>query len=363
MYLTYYHGSVRIRKSTGLEDTAKNRKIIENQVIPNLRYELQNGLMPVRKVKTFEEYAAIYLDEQKRHLKARTFVRYRAILHKAILPFFGKSPIDEIRVTDIRIWVNHQLATAMPKTVAEKLTIIRKIMRFAFEDEVINRNPVDAIRLPDHEQPDVEPFTVEEARLLIEWAGGWYANYLAVAFYSGMRPGEMLALKWSDIDMNAWKIIVRRSISRGNETSPKTKGSKRQIPIFDALWPYIQRQYRVTGLTNEYVFVVKETGAPFFDATSMRDNYWIPLLRRVGVPYRPQKNTRHTFAVQMLNSGTMRITDIARMMGHTSTQMLLTRYAKFIKSEELKIDREYDPFGHNLDTVENPKVEKPRISG
>ena len=51
------------------------------------------------------------------------------------------------------------------------------------------------------------------------------------------------------------------------------------------------------------------------------------------------------------------------MIGHATTQMLLTRYAKFIKSEELKIDRKFDPFGHNMGTDEKMKVEKPRIAG
>ena len=120
--------------------------------------------------------------------------------------------------------------------MAEKLTVLRKIFRYAFEDEVIMRNPVDLISLPKSPMPDIEPLTVEEANYLLEHANGWYRNYLAMAFYTGMRVGELLALKWSDVDFNKRKIHVRRSISKGIETSPKTTGSVRIIPIFDRLW-------------------------------------------------------------------------------------------------------------------------------
>ena len=347
LYLTYYHESDRVRKSTGLPDTSKNRKFIENEVIPSLELELKYGTEEVI-IPDFGHYADIYLSEQINRLKAHTFKKYKRILENEILPFFGDSQIDQIKSTDVRIWVNRQLEKVKPKTVSEKLTIVRMIFRFAFEDETINRNPVDSIRLPEHEQPTIEPFTVDEVNLLLNSVEGWYRNYLAFAFYTGMRVGEQLALKWSDIDMVKRKIHVRRSISHGSETSPKTKGSIRQIPIFDVLFPYFENQYRNTGLSNSYIFVSKLTGSAFHDASTIRENHWVPLIKRVGIPYRQQKNTRHTFAVQMLNSGTMRITDISRLMGHTSTQMIITRYAKFIKSEEIKIDKKHDLFGLNL---------------
>ena len=351
LYLTYYYGFDRVRKSTGLPDTKENRKFIENKIIPELLFELKYGQKEIEKViPQFDHYADIYLSEQQNRLKAHTFAKYSRILKNEIIPFFGGQQIDLIKTTDVRIWVNKQLEKVVPKTVSEKLTIIRMIFRYAIEDEFINRNPADAIRLPARVKPDIEPFTVEEVALMLNGSEGWYRNYLAVAFYTGMRIGEILALKWSDIDMNERKIHVRRSRSQGDETTTKTMGSVRQIPIFDALWTYFQDQYLHTGLSGSYLFVSKMTGSAFHDATSLRDARWIPMLKRLGIPYRQQKNTRHTFAVQMVNSGTMKITDISRLMGHTSTQMLLTRYAKFIKSEEIKIEEKFDLFGLNTGT-------------
>lgn len=336
-----------------MPDTKENRKFIENKIIPELLFELKYGEQEKEKaIPLFDHYSDIYLGEQKDRLRGHTYDKYSRILRNEIIPFFGGKQIDLIKTTDVRIWVNKQLEKVVPKTVSEKLTILRAIFRYAFEDELINRNPVDAIRLPKRAQPDIEPFSSEEVTMMIAGADGWYRNYLALAFHTGMRIGEILALKWSDIDMSKRKIHVRRSISMGDETTPKTLGSVRQIPIFDTLWSYIQDQFCHTGLAGEYIFVSKHTGTAFNDATSLRDTYWLALLKRLGIPHRQQKNTRHTFAVHMLNSGTMKITDISRLMGHNSTQMLLTRYAKFIKSEEIKIEEKFDMFGLNLGTLE-----------
>jgi integrase len=364
LYLTYYHGFDRVRKSTGLPDTKENRKFIENKIIPELLFELKYGQKEKEKViPQFDHYADIYLSEKRNRLKEHTFIKYSRILKNEIIPFFGGQQIDQIKVTDVRIWVNKQLERIVPKTVAEKLIVLRSVFRYAFEDEVIVRNPVDAIRLPARSKPDIEPFTVEEVGLILNGSEDWYRNYLAFAFYTGMRIGEILALKWSDIDMNKRKIHVRRSISQGLETSPKTIGSVRVMPISDILWTYLQDQYRYTGLAGEYIFVSKVTGSAFNDATSLRQARWIPLLKRLGIPYRQQKNTRHTFAVQMLNSGTMKIMDISRLMGHNSTQMLLTRYAKFIKSEEIKIEETFDLFGLKTGTSKKEVIGEVRNIG
>lgn len=273
LYLTYYHGSDRIRKSTGLKDTAKNRKFIQNQVIPKLHLELQFGIAEPKEIKTVEYYAELYIMEKSQTLKPLTFKQYDRVLRNELLPAFGSLKVDTVKVTDVKIWVHKQLLRCSPKRVSEKLIILRGIFACAYDDEVISRNPVDRVKLPRHIKADIEPFTMEEAAMLIENAEGWYKHFLALAFYSGMRTGEMIALRWSDIDRNRRFIHVRRSISKGIESTPKTVGSKRIIPISDQLWKHLKEQYRETGLKGELVFPSTASGEAFFDATSLRDKH------------------------------------------------------------------------------------------
>lgn len=243
-----------------------------------------------------------------------------------------------------------------PKTVSEKLSIIHTIFHYAFEDEIIDRNPVDTVRLPSHAKPDVEPLSTDDVRRLLNASEGWFRNFLAISVYTGMRTGEVIALQWEDMDLEAGYIRVRHSITRGLLSTPKTKASVRDIPIMPALMKYIKNQFLETGLTNGFVFMVS-TGAHVFDASNIRKNYWAHTVKRAGIVYRKPYSTRHTFAVEMLNSGKLKVMDIARIMGHTSPQMLITKYARYIKSEQIKaID--FDPFGLNLGTKEKMEVEE-----
>lgn len=349
MYLTYYHGYDRIRKSTGLPDTKENRKFIENEVMPKLLLELRYGRKTEKVIPLFDHYSKIYLDEKKNRLKARTFGQYSQILKKEIMPFFSGRRVDHINVTDVRIWVNQQLEKTTPKTVAEKLGIVRSIFRYAKEDEMITRNPVDSIRLPSHAKPDVEPLSTDDVRRLLQVAEGWYRNFLALAVYTGMRTGEMIALRWENIDLESGYIRVRHSITRGVLSTPKTKESIRDIPIMPPLVKYLKAQFLETGLADGFVFVVS-TGSHVFDASKIRKHYWLQTVKRAGIIYKKPYATRHTFAVEMLNSGKLKVMDIARIMGHTSPQMLMTKYARYIKSEQIKaID--FDPFRPESDTI------------
>ncbi|MDM5272780.1 tyrosine-type recombinase/integrase, partial [Sulfurovum sp. zt1-1] len=103
------------------------------------------------------------------------------------------------------------------------------------------------------ETDDILPFTMEEVITLIDNAAGFFKSYITVAFFTGMRSGELIALKWDDIDFNSNKIIVRRNISEGIEGTTKT-GKARTIDMLDSVREALVKQYTKTGLSSEYVF-------------------------------------------------------------------------------------------------------------
>jgi len=107
--------------------------------------------------------------------------------------------------------------------------------------EVISDNVAKDIKLPEHHPKEVEPFTREEVRILIDSANDFFRLYLAIGFYTGMRRGEILGLMYSDIDFENRVIHVKRSITNGKISTPKTQKSIRTVPIFDDLVPYLKR--------------------------------------------------------------------------------------------------------------------------
>ncbi len=179
-------------------------------------------------------------------LKPTSIEKYFNILEKIILPEFGEKNIDEIKPLDVRLWFS-KYTQRSPKTRRDYLIVLRGVFQEAFYNEVIDRNPVDLIRLPKLKRSRVQPFSKDEVHQILRYAKGWRKNYYAIAFFTGLRSGEIIALKWSDIDFLKREIYVTRTRRKGIETTPKTESSVRIVPIFDILLPYLQDQYTITG--------------------------------------------------------------------------------------------------------------------
>lgn len=161
--------------------------------------------------------------------------------------------------------------------------------------------------------------------------------YLAIGFYTGLRTGEILGLMLDDVDLTK-KI---RSISKGRITTPKTKKSIRSVPILDDLIPYLKLP------ENKKWLFSTEQGVSLKAFPGNRQKEWRELLEECDISYRKIYATRYTFIVSMLKHSDLSILEIAKLAGHSSTQMIIQNYGKFIKGEHLIIDREIQLFPDN----------------
>ena len=142
---------------------------------------------------------------------------------------------------------------------------------------------------------------------------------------TGFRLGELLAVKYENIDLKRRKATVTGSISRFGEGPTKTPGSARVIDLIDAVAPVIEslRSQLTPPRINGPVFANASGG--FIDLTNWRDRNWRGLLAPAAVPYRGPNALRHTYAIAMIEAG-YDPSYIARQMGHTSTQMIFRHY-------------------------------------
>ena len=343
LYLSIYHNGQRITKATGLVDNAKNRKLCNNDLLPNVLFQIQTNqidITPKREIKTVSQYAEVFLSSKKVLVKESTYIRYESIIRNQILPLFGTRDIGSIKVTEIKRWYNYWISERSSATAIYIANTFSAIFKEAFYDEEIDKNPFDHIRRPKKTQGGAKPFSVETMRSLISSASDeWFQNFLALSFFTGLRTGEAVALKWSDIDFNSQELEVKRSRRYGKDTSPKTEKSIRVVPIFDELLPYLESQKKLTqDSDSEYIFL-SMYGTPFNDGNRIRDYHWRKLLEKVKLPYQRLYDTRSSFATMMLSSGKFSINHIAQIMGHTNVDMLIHKYNKFIPAEVRKIDK------------------------
>lgn len=283
----------------------------------------------------FEDFAQISLESGAAERKHSTNHKYFSDFQRHILPHFLGWKLYEIRPLDLKQWQTKLLQSGLSgKYVMNIRNVFRSILQDAFINEYIDRNPFDRVKAPKIKKPEIYPFSIDEVQTLIENAEGWFKAYLTVAFFTGMRIGELLALKWEDINWKSDYISILRAVSRGVVSTPKTENSIREIDMLPIVKAALRLQFAKTGLKNGFVFL-NQYGKNYTQYEKIVRYYWKPLLRSCGINYRVLYQTRHTFASIMIQQGE-EIPWVSMMMGHKDIHTTLTRYAKYIPRERRK---------------------------
>ncbi|MEN4046998.1 site-specific integrase [Sulfurimonas sp. NWX367] len=284
----------------------------------------------------FHYYSSLYLEFKKEDLKFSTFDKYKNIIKDRINPIFQDMQVQDIKPSNIKKWLL-TLSDIGGKSKRIYLSILRGILQEALYDELITRNPVSLVRLPKYSTPRIVPFNADEVKMIMNNTPNEnYRFYLAFAFYTGMRSGEIIALKKSDIDLKNMTIKVQRTRSRYGESTPKTTYSIREIPIIKLLKPYILELYNKHD--NEYLFVT-QYNKPYNTTNVFQEKFWKPSLKELGIEYRRPYNARHTYATNMLYNNLVTPVQLAQLLGHANTQMVYDVYVNYIERFNDKFDR------------------------
>ena len=175
---------------------------------------------------------------------------------------------------------------------------------------------------------DVQPFTLEEVRSLIQSVREDFRDYYTVRFFTGLRTGEIDGLKWKYVDFSRRLILVRETIVAGEpDEATKTIESNREVQMSQVVFDALQRQFQRTGPLKLWVFCNRE-GQPL-DHNNVTKRGWYPILRYLGLDPRRPYQSRHTAATLWLAAGE-NPEWIARQMGHTSTEMLFKVYSRYV---------------------------------
>ena len=320
------------RLATGKEATALNIKWMKKNH-RDVLLKLIDKEKP-KHTEMFAKYAEYSIESNAYAIKQSTHEHYKHMLSKHVMPYFKHYRIDEIKPSDIRAWQTKLLATLEPRTTKNVRNLMGKILEDARMDEIIDKNPVRLVKPPKHLQnEEIIPFSMEEVKTLISNANRWMQPFLTVAFFTGMRTGELLALKWDDIDFNSKKIIVRRTMRHGTIGSTKT-GKIRTIDMLDIVHKSLKQKFRENGLRHEFIFTSRK-GTPYAEASAIYTTYWKPLLKRCGMAYKVMYNTRHTFATLMLVNGED-VLWVSKMLGHADISTTMKYYIKFVEEKGKK---------------------------
>jgi len=329
----YDNNNERQRKSLKLLNTPANMKKAE-LVKAKLLLRIEDGKFIEKKIPTLDEYKKLSFEMNEGTRSATTQNDYRISYDKHISPSLGHMKLDEIKPSHVRLWQTKLLKVVSPRRVRNIRAVLSGILRNAMEDEIIDKNPISIIRGVKLEKTVIHPFSMEEISLILQNSQGQHRNFFALAFMSGMRSGEMIGLKWSDINFFKSEITIKRSRKMGIDGKTKTVSSNRTIDIVDDLLPWLKNQYQLTGANSSYVFLNNKNEA-IYDIKRIRETTWKKTLKDCGLDYRPIYHTRHSFATTMIE-GNEDILWVSNMLGHTSPAMTYDRYTRYIKKDSKK---------------------------
>jgi len=322
-------------------------KALANEIAKKIEARLVLGDFKLQeddsiKLPTFEEYAKCWLEDYIKPLRrSSTYERYGDILKRHVFPTFGNKLISEIKRSEIRNLILKKSKAGLSRSM---ICLIRDVMSgalgYAVEDELIPGNPVSGIlkrlKLERDKRITVEPMTEQEVELFLETCFRHYHEYsefFLCAFRTGMRLGELLGLKWSDIDWNQNFIRVERSYKRGQFDKTKT-GKVRRVDMSNQLAASLK-----TLLTKRKKEALKEgQGEPakfIFqrDDKPMEQNYIRRVYKRIlvkaGIREMRLHDIRHTYASLLLSRGESPVY-VKEQLGHSSIQMTVDVYGHLI---------------------------------
>jgi len=318
-----------IKRSLNIEDTKANRKLANTQIIPQMILKVHSGEFfkttqeDKNKIPLIDDYVQKSLEMHKSSRKASTQKDCIGMYKNHIKPYFAKKRLNELKPSTIKIWQNTLLEKGLSPSYIKHIRCVLTLMyRDAQEDEIVDKNPFDLVRVPKILPTQINPFSLEDIQTILSNATGWVKNFIALAFFTGARSGEMIGLRWEDIDFKKKEIYINRTIKMGEISSPKTVSSIRSIDMLDSLIPYLEDQYSLTGKRNTYVFL-NENYEHLYDIKRVRDTHWKKVLKLSGLDYRPIYHTRHTFATIMIENNED-ILWVSNMLGHVNSTMTLS---------------------------------------
>lgn len=347
-----YRGK-RCREQTALDNTRENRKRVQ-KLLDRIQAEITLGTFDYArhfpnssKAQEFKEtqvqsqyldtplfcdFAETWFAEMRIQWRTSHADTVRITLDKYLVPTFGESEVGritkaevlEFRATLAKV-TSRSNKSLSPSRVNHIMTPLRMIL-----NEAANRynfsSPYQGIKSLKVPRTDVEPFSIDEVRLIIEKVRPDFRDYYTVRFFTGMRTAEIDGLQWDAVDFDRRQIMVRSTIVKGEIQSTKNDGSFRAIDMSELVLDALKHQYEATG-GQQYVFCTRN-GSPL-SHNNVTKRVWYPLLRHLGLRKRRPYQTRHTAATLWLAAGESPEW-IARQMGHTTTEMLFRVYSRYV---------------------------------
>ena len=284
------------------------------------------------------------MEDVRRSYPHSTYRCYKKSCYANLIPHIGHDKIKTLAKNPEPIRDMIRKRHVAIKTINNDLTPLRAIFDKAITDDLIINNPLDRIKvryLVNKEQKESyapDPLSFIEIDQFLTTSQDFYPewrNYFQFAFFTGLRPSELYALHWSNINWDRAEFTVKRAVVEGLEKETKTKSSKRIVNLLPMALEALKNQhehYKALNPKHDNVWFHPGTRKPIvkYGVTSRR---FIRILKLAGLRYRNQYQTRHSYASNLLSGGENPYR-VAKQMGHKDVTMVMRIYGKWVGARQ-----------------------------
>jgi len=316
LYVDYIEKSgKRVRRSLNLLETKANIAYVNRNIIPEIERKIKYGVQ-FEKYK-LTDFTNIILEETREEKKYNTLYTYEYAVKK-FYSIMGDVNVDDVSIDDIEKYIGVLKKQGRASaTIKAYLTPIHMAFNEAMRKNIIDKNPVLLAKKPTVRNKEKKVFNIMQMHNILNSAKGELKTYLYFAFFTGARPGEIIAMRWSDITSKT--IAINRTINRLKGVNLPKSGKVRKIALLEPLKEYLSKVPKNgdTIFTLSYVVFLKQ----FCD-----------LIKKLGHERTTLHSTRHTFTsllIQARESPTL----IQYFLGHSSMEMINKVYAHYIEDD------------------------------
>lgn len=341
-------GARKRKKKRGFKTKREAEKalaLIEADFLKGVYFEQSNVL--------FKDHLKDWFSTKKNNINIQTAQTYQSYLKNRIIPYLGQVKLAELTPKLLQSYVNNLVEEGLASsTIKKAYNIIKSSLDFAVDMELISNNPAKKVQLPKEQKKEITVWGVKEVRTFLKVASHhrWYiAFHLAIT--TGMRRGEILGLRWKDVDLEKGILYVRQTLSKDGKlflSGAKTASSIRGIKLSNETISSLKKhkialsktKFQYGSSYSDYDLVVcTEDGNPV-NPENLKRTY-AKLIKDANVPKIRFHDLRHTHATMLLAQG-VHAKVISERLGHSNIKTTLDIYSHVLPNMQEEAANQID---------------------
>ena len=317
----------------------RTRQEVAQKLTVGLKARQDGSPLPSEQLK-IGPYLQDWLQIMKARIRLSSWLRYEQLLRTYAIPQLGTIALARLAPHHLHQLYNHCLTEGLsPATIRHLHGVLRGALRQAAKWDMVTRNVALLVDPPRVKRHEIVPLSTAEARTLLSAAHGDRLEALYVlALTTGMRLGELLGVRWQDIDLEAGILQVRHTLARTANglqlTEPKSSRARRRIALTSSAVAALRQhrsqqateRLRLGQIWEDHNLVFANTiGKPMDRGDVLRRSFW-PLLTKADLPHKRFHDLRHTAATLLLMQG-VHVKVVSEMLGHSSIGLTLDIYS------------------------------------